>query len=131
MNADEKGQTMLFKMMARIGEKINASTGAFNLANSTPIILDLCAAPRGSVRYALQMNPSAKVDALNLSEQQGGCKIRVPFGYSNPRVSVFLIDITMLVNEFGLPNISKDVENDTNLAVHWPYTINRYDMIIC
>ncbi|KAG9515741.1 NAD(P)-binding protein, partial [Aureobasidium melanogenum] len=131
MNADEKGQTMLFKMMTRIGEEINASTGAFNLTNAMPNILDLCAAPGGFVKYALQINPSAKVDALSLPEQHGGYKIRVPFGDSDPRVSVCLTDITLFADEFELPNIFKNLKDDTDLAVHWPHTITRYDMVIC
>jgi 23S rRNA U2552 (ribose-2'-O)-methylase RlmE/FtsJ len=118
-------------MMGRIAEEMNDHTGAFNLSNTTPTVLDFCAAPGGFVKYALQINSSAKVDALSLPEQQGGHIVRIPCGHWDPRVSMEYTDVTMFAEEFGLPDVLKDPNNDTNLALSWPYTIDRYDLVIC
>jgi 23S rRNA U2552 (ribose-2'-O)-methylase RlmE/FtsJ len=130
-NADSRGQVILFEMMGRIAKEMNDLTGAFNLSNNTPTILDFCAAPGGFVKYALQINPSAKVDALSLSEQQGGLKVRIPYGHLDPRVSMEFTDVTMFAEEFGLPDILKNPTDETNLALPWPYKIDRYDLVIC
>jgi 23S rRNA U2552 (ribose-2'-O)-methylase RlmE/FtsJ len=130
-NADSRGQIILFEMMGRIAKERNESTGAFTLSNTTPTVLDLCAAPRGFVKYALQINPSAKVDALSLSEQQGGLKMRTPYRNRDPRVSMEFTDVTRFAEEFGLPDILKDPNNGTNLALPWPYKIDLYDLVIC
>lgn len=131
MNADERSQKILFDMMSRIGEEMNASTGAFNPSSATPRVLDLCAAPGGFVKHVLNINPSANVDAVSLLERQGGHKMRVPFGRSDQRVSVIFTDVTMFAGEFGLPDIFKDPKNDLDLAHPWPYTVSHYDMVIC
>lgn len=131
INADERSQKILFDMMGGIAEEMNASTGAFDLPNATPTVLDLCAAPGGFAKYVLRINPSAKMDAFSLLERQGGHKMRIPFGRSDQRVSVIFVDITMFGDEFGQPDIFKDPKHNLNLAHPWPYTINRYDMVIC
>ncbi|KAH0366927.1 NAD(P)-binding protein, partial [Aureobasidium melanogenum] len=131
INADERSQKILFDMMGRIGEETNASTVAFSLSNAMPAVLDLCVAPGGFVKYVLQINPFARVDAFCLLEQQGGHKMRIPFGRSDPRVSVAFQDVTLFADEFGLPDIFKDPKNESNLALRWPYTTDRYDMVIC
>jgi 23S rRNA U2552 (ribose-2'-O)-methylase RlmE/FtsJ len=118
-------------MMGRIGEEMNASTGAFNLSNTTPTVLDFCAAPGGFVKYALQINPGAKVNALTLPEQLGGLRLRIPYEPWNPRVSMEYTDVTMFAEEFGLPDILKNPESGTNLALSWPYKVDRYDLVIC
>ncbi|KAG9686934.1 NAD(P)-binding protein, partial [Aureobasidium melanogenum] len=96
-----------------------------------PAVLDLCVAPGGFVKYVLQINPFASVDAFSLLEQHGGHKIRIPFGRSDPRVSVAFQDVTLFADEFGLPDMFKDPKNETNLALRWPYMTDRYDMVIC
>jgi 23S rRNA U2552 (ribose-2'-O)-methylase RlmE/FtsJ len=72
-------------MMGSIAKEMNDHTGAFNISTTTtPTVLDFCAAPGGFVKYALQINPSAKVDALSLPEQQGGHIVRIPYGHWDP-----------------------------------------------
>lgn len=122
---------ILFEMMGRIAEEMNASIGAFNFSNTTPTVLDFCVAPGGFVKYALQINPGVKVDALTLPEQQGGLKLRIPYEHWDPRVSMEYTDVTMFAEEFGLPDIVKDPETGTNLALSWPYKIDRYDLVLC
>lgn len=131
INADERSQKILFDMMGRIAEEMNASTGAFNISNAMPAVLDLCVAPGGFVKHILQINPFASVDAFSLLEQQGGHKMRIPFGRTDSRVSVTFQDVTLFADEFGLPDMFKDPKNETNLALRWPYMTDRYDMVIC
>jgi 23S rRNA U2552 (ribose-2'-O)-methylase RlmE/FtsJ len=118
-------------MMGRIAAEMSAATGAFNVSSTTPTILDFCAAPGGFVKYALQINPSAKVDALSLPEQQGGLKVRIPHGRGDLRISIKFTDVTLFAEEFRLPDILKNPNDDTNPALLWPYEIDRYDLIIC
>jgi 23S rRNA U2552 (ribose-2'-O)-methylase RlmE/FtsJ len=131
MNANETGQIQLFDMMYRIGLEMDVSTGAFHLPGSTPTVLDLCLAPGGFTRYALQRCPSAKVDAFSLPEDQGGHRVWVPYGNQNPRVTVVFTDLTEFTEEFGRSELLKDPESGANLAQLWPYTIDRYDLVIC
>ncbi|KEQ58919.1 uncharacterized protein M437DRAFT_9133, partial [Aureobasidium melanogenum CBS 110374] len=131
INADERSQKILFDMMGRIAEEMNASTGAFNISNAMPAVLDLCVAPGGFVKYVLEINPFASVDAFSLLEQHGGHEMRIPSGRSDPRVSVAFQDVTLFADEFGLPDIFKDPKNETNLALRWPYMTECYNMVIC
>ena len=131
MNANEVGQTHLFDMMRRIALEMNASTGAFDLVGPTPTVLDLCLAPGGFTRYVLDKFSSAKVDALSLPEDQGGHKVRIPYGDQDQRVSVVFTDLTKFAEEFECPQLFIDSKDGTDPAKVWPYTIDRYDLVIC
>jgi len=127
MNAKEAGQIHMFDMMRRLGLEMHASTGAFDLPGPTPTVLDLCLAPGGFTRCVLEKFPLAKVDGLSLPENQGGYKVRVPYGDQDARVSVVFTDLTKLAEEFGCPGSFEG----TDLAKTWPYQIDRYDLVIC
>jgi 23S rRNA U2552 (ribose-2'-O)-methylase RlmE/FtsJ len=118
-------------MMHRIGNEMNTLTGALNLSDPTPTVLDLCLAPGGFTRYVLQRYPLAKVDAFSLPEDQGGHKVRIPYGDQDQRVSIVFTDLTKFAEEFGLPDLLQDPNNSINHAKLWPYTIDRYDLVIC
>ena len=131
MNAKEAGQIHMFDMMRRLGLKMHASTGAFDLPGPTPAVLDLCLAPGGFARCVLEKFPLAKVDGLSLPEDQGGYKVRVAYGDLDPRVSVIFTHLTKFAEEFGYPELFKDRDDGTSLAGIWPYTIDRYHLVTC
>ena len=130
MNADEAGQIHLFDMMRKIALEMDNFTGIFYLPDATRTVLDLCLAPGGFSKYVLQNFPSARVDAFSLPEDQGGHRVRIPYGNQDPRVSIVFTDLTKFAGEFGVPGLFIDPKDGTNAKV-WPYTIDRYDLVIC
>lgn len=88
-------------MMQQIGDELQRSTGALRQTPEEGVkILDLCMAPRGYTASALKYNPGATAFGITLPPAQGGHEIL----FESSQSSVILLDVTMLVKEFGTEN---------------------------
>ena len=125
--ANPKQQKLFFTMMQNIGEEMQRATSSIRLKEAHPIILDVCAAPGGFVRIALDQNPSARVYALSLPKDLGGHPFLVNHGKRDPRVRVQFVDITRLGLEYGL---AVD-ELDADMTSERPYPDLQCDLVFC
>jgi 23S rRNA U2552 (ribose-2'-O)-methylase RlmE/FtsJ len=111
-------------MMRRVGQQLEAETGAIRMAKENPQVLDTCAAPGGFVTIALDQNPSATVCALSLPKDLGGHPFLVAH---SPQVRVRFMDITQLGFEYGL---TKD-EMQSDMSFERPYQGTEFDLVFC
>lgn len=99
---------MFYKMTCAIGDELNVATVALSFSlppGSILAVLDLCMAPGGFTTAALTHNQSAYVCGISLPIDKGGHEIRVPNWKNDPRITVKLLDITMLAAEMGSTSI--------------------------
>ena len=119
-------------MMRKIADWLNRATGAFQLAvNREAMVLDLCMAPGAFVDCALRSNPSAKVNALTLPEDQGGYRVLLDDWTESNRLEIQFKDVTMFAAEFGIPSVPDTHPDREALRQEWPYQVEQYDLVIC
>ena len=73
--------------MKTIDVEMNNVTAALSLEgdnDSRMQVLDLCLAPEGYSAAVLDLNPTASIDAVSLSHQNGGHRVLIPFGRRAP-----------------------------------------------
>lgn len=125
-----------YKMMEEIALEMDTVTGALSFNRndgSTLRVLDLCMAPGGYSRAILDVNPTASIDGISLSPDDGGHEMLLPFGAEDRRVSVLFTDITMLATEYGIDmeEIPKDHPDALNFTSLRPYPNQEYDLVLC
>ncbi|VUC22359.1 unnamed protein product [Clonostachys rosea] len=107
-NPDPKIQQIFFEMTKRIGAEMQRSTKAFKMQSpglDNPDILDMGSAPGGFLTAAMDANPRSDVIALSLPPSHGGYEVLAP---EHPRLSVKLVDVTMMAADFGVLDIPSE-----------------------
>ena len=123
-------------MHKKIGTQLHAATGAFSAPADSParmMALNLCMAPGGYTSTILEVNPSAYVKGITLSEESGGHTMPLPFGNEDSRVDVKFMDITMLASEYGPSNANIPLAHPEagEFAEDSPYQGITFDIVVC
>jgi 23S rRNA U2552 (ribose-2'-O)-methylase RlmE/FtsJ len=105
-NARPEDKWKMYDDMAEIAREINNATSALTIPPRTspapddvPVVLDLCMAPGGFTRTALELNPTAHVFGLSLPVNLGGQYLLIP---PSPNITVIERDINLLAAEMGV-----------------------------
>ncbi|CAG8140007.1 unnamed protein product [Penicillium salamii] len=91
--------------MMKIGEELHRSTTALTIQQDCPgpiNILDMCMAPGGFLKTALDKNPGSHALAFSLPISCGGHRSRLP---ENPGVEQRFLDITLLATDMDMEQI--------------------------
>ncbi len=123
-------------MMQQIGDELQDATGALTINTEQPEVLDLCMAPGGYALSALKYNTLAHVSGITLPEENGGHRVMVRHGHVDghvdAQIQVAFLDITMLIEEFGVTKVPDDhPDKDKFLHGSRPYLGKTYDLIFC
>jgi 23S rRNA U2552 (ribose-2'-O)-methylase RlmE/FtsJ len=94
-------------------------------------MIDLCMGPGGYTHTALKVNPAARVYAVSLSDKQGGHRILVPFGKKDPRITVSIVNITMLSGEMGCDSIPSDHPDYASFTRKRVFPNVECDVVVC
>lgn len=117
--------------MQKIGDEMQAATGALNLQDPRPQVLDLCMAPGGYSKSVLKYSPHARVLGVTLPADLGGHKLLIPRDGRETRVSVCFTDITMLASEFGVTDLPKDHPDISNFSDRRLWLDEAVDLVFC
>lgn len=99
--------------MKDVGNELHQATGGFKIPSTQRQphwILDLCMAPGGFLKTALDINPGSRALAFSLPHQCGGFKVQLE---NDDRVDQKLLDITMLAADLGVLDVPQD-HDDVN-----------------
>ena len=129
--ACHKEQKFFYHQMRRIGDEIQAATGALNLPGPIAKVLDICMAPGGYSASALKHSPHAHVSGITLPHVLGGHPVLIPYGRKDPRVDVQFADITMLAEEYGADDIPEDHPDILNFSRERPWATQSFDLVFC
>lgn len=113
--------------MQRIGDEIQAVTGALSLPKPHAEVLDICMAPGGYSASALKYSPHARVAGITLPESVGGHQLLI----KDSRVHIQYRDITMLAAEYGVTDISEDHPDVSNFSLDRPWATKSFDLVFC
>lgn len=114
--SDTRTAQYFYEMMQKIAKQLHQSTKVFTVSGSgaTPVrILDLCMAPGGFLKTALEFIPDSSALAFSLPTSSGGHGVLLE-PISN--VAVHLLDITMLAADMGVKNIPSDHPDAENFG---------------
>lgn len=122
-----------------IGSELDKATAALDIKAATwppsaPAILDLCMAPGGFSRAALNRNPNASLRGISLPVSQGGHEMLIHNWESDWRIKIEFRDITMLAIEMGLPSLSAIPPNHPDLpsfSAARPFHGMHFDLVLC
>lgn len=117
--------------MKTIAYDMHQATGAFHIKNPSQdgrSILDMCMAPGGFLAIALSYNPEARALAFSLPKQNGGHLVLLP---KRPNVKLKFLDVTMLAEDMGLPNIPHEHPDIKNFLPSQFGTRESFDIILC
>ncbi|CAG8904763.1 unnamed protein product [Penicillium nalgiovense] len=93
--------------MMKIAEELHQSTTALTIQQACPCpinILDMCMAPGGFLKTALNKNPGSRALAFSLPITCGGHRSRLP---KSPSIELRFLDITLLATDMGVEQIPK------------------------
>ena len=103
-------------------------TGAITVQDSAPTVLDLCMAPGGYSATALKYNAGASARGISLPPGLGGH----PVILEDPRVKVWLQDITMLAADLGFTEIPSNRPDRSEFVVdRCAYENLSFDLVFC
>ena len=117
--------------MLRIGDELQAATGALSLPKPNAEVLDICMAPGGYSASALKHSSHACVSGITLPSSLGGHPIIIPYGRHDPRVEVRFADITMLAAEYGVADIPENHPDFLNFSLRRPWATKLFDLVFC
>lgn len=117
--------------MRRIGDEVQAATGALSLSGPKPEVFDICMAPGGYSASALKYSPGAHVSGITLPRFLGGHSVLIPYGRKDPRVDVRFADITMLATEYGVEAVPEDHPDKWSFSCERPWATKAFDLVIC
>ncbi len=118
--------------MQQIGDELQDATGALTINTGHHEVLDLCMAPGGYALSALKYNPLAHVSGITLPEEKGGHRVMVRHGHVDAQIEVAFLDITMLIEEFGVTKVPEDhPDKDKFLTGSRPYLGKTFDLVFC
>ena len=117
--------------MRRIGDEIQAVTGALSLSGSNAEVLDICMAPGGYSASALKYSPHTHISGITLPRFLGGHPVLIPYGRKDPRVDVRFVDVTMLATEYGVENIPEDHPDILSFSRERPWAKKSFDLVFC
>jgi 23S rRNA U2552 (ribose-2'-O)-methylase RlmE/FtsJ len=129
----ERNKDAFYKMTCAIGKELNVATGAIQ-RSSNLAVLDLCMAPGGFTTAALKHNQSAHVCGISLPVDMGGYEIRFPDWEKNSRITVKLLDITMLAAEMGVDihdEIPASHPDAGRFLSDRPFEGKKFDLVFC
>ena len=116
-------------MMQRIGDEMQAATGALHVSSKKPCIMDLCMAPGGYTASAIKLNPNATVFGVTLPKALGGHLVLLK---PRHRTKVTFTDITMEAAELGVTDLP---EEHPDLALFKKQRLlpkeAKFDLIFC
>ena len=116
-------------IMHKLGDEIDgASGGALSLPPSNARVLDLCMAPGGFTVSVLSHSPHAEVCAFTLPWDLGGLQTHL---HENERVHVSYGDVTMLYQEFGVPDVPHDHCESAQFSDKLLWSDQRFDLVLC
>lgn len=115
--------------MQKIAEELHQATTAFTIqAHPGPInILDMCMAPGGFLKIALDKNPGSRALAFSLPVSSGGHRSLL----STNQVEKRHLDITMLATDMGIDEISPDHPDAKNFLPRQFKSNQLFDLAIC
>ncbi|KAH9896229.1 hypothetical protein F4778DRAFT_783509 [Xylariomycetidae sp. FL2044] len=135
-NASAKNAAYFFDMMKQIAKQLDAGTGIFRILRNkkkkkretTPSVVDLCAAPGGFLAAALKVRPEAEVVAFSLPVPQGGHAMLLE------DVQCQFADITMFAADMGVAahDIPDDHPDASNFVTEPQLRAEqKFDLAIC
>lgn len=117
--------------MQRIGNQMQYETRALKispLSKGDHMILDLCMAPGGYLKIALQNNPQAKAVALTLPVEDGGHHVLLE---ETDRAETRFADVTMLAADMGVDAIPPG-HPDADKFLPRQLPLGRvFDLVLC
>ena len=116
-------------MMQRIGDEIQAATGALSLPGPNAEVLDICMAPGGYSASALKYSPHACISGITLPIALGGHQLLIRPDAGG--VEIQFADITMLAAEHGVTDIPEDHPDILNFSNERPYAKKSFDLVFC
>jgi len=116
-----------FKMTVQIGNEMDRETHVFDTQIRNPFVLDLCMAPGGFTKSAIQRFPKATVHAITLPADSGGHHVIA----TGTNLEVLFADITMFAADFGVDTIPNDHPDARNFRTDRPYCDSQYDLVFC
>ncbi|KAF4857161.1 hypothetical protein CGCSCA4_v000091 [Colletotrichum siamense] len=130
-NPNTKTKLYFYKMMKRIGDEMQRTTGALKIkspGSDFPQILDMGMAPGGFLATAMKLNPGAKAVGFSLPIADGGYQSLVP---EREDIDVRYLDVTMLAGDLGFDNIPAD-HPDAEMFLPRQFEPGRkFDLVIC
>ena len=130
--ADLKTSLGFFKLMQRIGDEMQETTGVMSLIDHGKIF-DLCMAPGGYSASALKFNPRASVSGATLPDNLGGHKLFVHDGFRGARIQIWQGDLTLLVGDMGMDNgeISEEHPDFGKFQNDEVWAGEQFDLVFC
>lgn len=117
--------------MTQIGREMQQSTGVFTLpvtGPEQPTVLDLCMAPGGYTKTALDVNPQAHVTAFSLPFSDGGYRVLLQ---KHPNRTTKFLDITMLAADMGVTDIPASHPDSDKFLPRQLGPAQLFDLVIC
>ncbi|KAF2759859.1 hypothetical protein EJ05DRAFT_484757 [Pseudovirgaria hyperparasitica] len=136
-NADAKTKLAFLNIMQEIAEQMDAKMDIIGNNEATRRefhILDLCLAPGGFAKYFKNSIPNSKVWGFSLPKSSGGHEVLLDLRQN--WLEVTFQDVTMLMDEIlgGASDQSESVKDHIEaeqLRSQWPYSTQKFDLVIC
>lgn len=131
-NPDAKVSLSFFKLMRRIGNEMQDTTGVMSLPDPGQI-LDLCMAPGGYSASVLKFNRRASISGATLPEKLGGHKLIFLDEFGGARAQVWEGDLTSLIGDMGMNtgDISEEHPNFGKFQKEEVWGGERFDLVFC
>lgn len=133
---DEKTSKFFHGLMLKIAREFQSGTKAFTMRKGQPdsgeqtLVLDMCMAPGGFLKVALDRNPGSRAVAFSLPVHVGGHEVRAPSELME-RVDVNFLDITMLAADMGVEQIPQDHPEASMFLPRQMEPGQMFDLILC
>lgn len=115
--------------MRQIGKEMHNSTMAFAARTHPGSILDMCVAPGGFLKTAMEFNPGCQAVGFSLPHSQGGYKVLFGADECNPLVR--FLDITMLAEDMGVLEIPEDHAEAEKFLSRQIESSQVFDLVVC
>ncbi|CAG7980798.1 unnamed protein product [Penicillium salamii] len=128
---DERTAIFFYKLMMKIAEELHQSTTALTIQQAYPCpinILDMCMAPGGFLKTALNKNPGSRALAFSLPIKCGGHRSRLP---KIPSVEQRFLDITLLATDMGVEQIPQGHSDAKNFLPRQFESNQLFELAIC
>ncbi|KAK4998899.1 hypothetical protein LTR66_001960 [Elasticomyces elasticus] len=120
-----------YKIMKKNAQDLHQVTRAFDVLSfnlNQPNILDLCMAPGGFLETAMEYDSRSYAVAFSLPQTQGSHQVFMP---ACPRLTLKLLDITMLAADMDVTCIPEDYPDVRNFPPRELPPGQMFDLVIC